>query len=526
MNIREIREEDIQKVIELFRANYGDDYAVPEFYDPQWVKRGIYSDNIIWLVIEEGDAIVASGAAILDFGDYNDQIAEIGRLVVNPGESGRGLGRKLLDALVDASDERVEFAFGEARTTHPKTQKMFDHVGLAPLGFLPMAYTMAWRESWVLSGQLFGNGRRLRQVGAAQVIPEVLPLAQLSLRNLGLDEPVTSRPDSRAYPIDQQVPVEPLTGASLVRLLKIEHGRVLQPEVFGGLHIDQGFSQLRAHKATYLVANEGADTLGAVGYVQDEASRNVRIIELIAQEDVVKGSLLRRAVEQAEQVHEAEAIDCEVSAYSPRIQRTLLDLGFLPAAYIPGMVFHGTSRWDVVKMMKLNVAWDLGPMQLVDSARQMFDVVTPAFIRADAQRSRMRQVAGAGVFSGLTALEADFVQAVGEEVTPEDGGLVPADTLHLILAGNVTADGRSLGPKECFGAAALLGQGAEAPAVAGSGVHLLRLTPAGLDALSDRHPRLGLRLYRNLAACAKREDAPAPAPAAGPGDAAADRSGS
>src|SRR5512136_789645 len=104
MDIREMREQDIEPVIELFRVNYGDDYAIPEFYDPQWVKRGIYSDNIIWLVIEDEGHIVASGAAILDFGDYNDQIAEIGRLVVSPGESGKGLGRTLLNALVDASD--------------------------------------------------------------------------------------------------------------------------------------------------------------------------------------------------------------------------------------------------------------------------------------------------------------------------------------------------------------------------------------------------------------------------------------
>ena len=110
----------------------------------------------------------------------------------------------------------------------------------------------------------------------------------------------------------------------------------------------------------------------------------------------MKGGLLRRAVEQAEQEHEAEVIDCEVSAYSPRIQRTLLDLGFLPAAYIPGMVFHSTSRWDVVKMMKLNVAWDLGPIELVDSAREVFDVVTPPFVQADAQRTAQADGHGRG----------------------------------------------------------------------------------------------------------------------------------
>ena len=38
MHIREIHENDIEAVIELFRKNYGDDYAIPEFYDPQWVN--------------------------------------------------------------------------------------------------------------------------------------------------------------------------------------------------------------------------------------------------------------------------------------------------------------------------------------------------------------------------------------------------------------------------------------------------------------------------------------------------------
>lgn len=504
MNIREIREEDIEQVIQLFRANYGDDYAIPEFYDPQWVKRGIYSDHIIWLVVEEGNAIVASGAAILDFGDYNDQIAEIGRLVVDPGTSGRGLGRTLLNALVDASDDRVEFAFGEARTTHNKTQKIFDHAGLVPLGFLPMAYMMAWRESWVLSGQLFGNGRTLRQVGAAQLIPEVVPLAQAVLTNLELDEPITPRPDARSYPLDEQLTIKPLSGASLVRLLKIEHGRLVEPEVFGGLHIDQGISQLLAHKAAYLVASEGENTLGAIGYVHDAASRNVRIIELIARDDAVKGSLLRRAVEEAEQNLEAEAIDCDVSAYSARVQRTLLDLGFLPTAYVPGMVFHQTARWDVVKMMKLNVTWDLGHIELVDSGRRIFDIVTPPFIRADAKRARTQLACGAAVLEGLTPLEVDFFERAAEEITPPPGSRLAGDCLYIVLAGEVMLENKPLERGTCVGAAALLGPVEDGGAVTGESARLLKLTSQGLSELSEHHPRLGLRLYRNLTACARR----------------------
>jgi RimJ/RimL family protein N-acetyltransferase len=268
MHIRPIREEDIEQVIQLFRINYGENYAIPEFYDPQWVRRGIYSDHIIWMVIEEAGRVVATGAAILDFGDYNDQIAEIGRLVVDPSLGGKGLGRTMVEALVDASDDRVEFAFGEARTTHIKTQRIFDRAGLVPLGFLPMNYKIKWRESWVLSGQLFGNGRRLRQPGTAQVIPQVEPIARLALNNLGLDEGVTIRADVRPYPLDGDLQIEPLSGSALVRLLKIEQGRLVEPEVFGGLHVDQ--ASHTTGKAT--PGARGGET--SRGYILDEANCN------------------------------------------------------------------------------------------------------------------------------------------------------------------------------------------------------------------------------------------------------------
>ena len=498
MNIREFREADIEAVIELFRKNYGDDYAIPEFYDPAWVKRGIYSDHIIWLVAEEDGKILGSGACILNYGDYNDQIGEIGRLVVDPDAGGRGLGRAILSALVDASDERVEFAFAEARTVHPKTQRIDDRIGLVPLGFLPMFYLMSWRESLVLSGQLFGNGRLLRRPGTAEVIAPVQPLAALSLANLELEEAVTVRDNARAYPFDGALTVAPLTGSALVRLLRIEQGRVFQPEVFGSMQIDQGLSQLRAKKAEYLVASEGDRTLGAVGYIGDSRNRSVRITELIAADEAVKGSLLRLAVEAAEEQFEAEIIKCDVAATSPRAQQTLYEMGFLPAAYVPGMVFHGTSRWDIVRMIKLNVPWDLGPIELTEPSQKYADVVTPAFMRADAIRERKHLALAAPVLKGLTRLEVEFLEHVCAEASPAAGERLAADNLHLVLGGALTQGRRALGQGDFAGAGALLGEGAGEPVVAGAAARVLSLAPAGLAQLSQMHPRLAVKLYQNL----------------------------
>lgn len=499
MNIRPICEEDIEQVIQLFRLNYGDDYAIPEFYDPQWVKRGIYSDHIIWMVIEEDEKVLASGAAILDFGDYNDQIAEIGRLVVDPSAGGKGLGRLLLNALVDESDNRVEFAFGEARTTHIKTQKLFDRAGLVPLGFLPMAYPISWRESWVLGGQLFNNGRRLRMPGSAHLVPEVEVIARLSLKNLELDEPVHIHEDVRPYPLDRALQIEPLSGSSLVRLLKIEHGRLIEPEVFGGLSLDQGLPHLQARKASYLVASEAGEILGAVGYIPDPAARNLRIVELIARDEAAKGCLLRRVVEEAEQVHGAEVIDCEVSAHHPRIQRTLLELGFLPAGYVPGMVFHHSSRWDVIKMLKLNIAWDLGPLELTESGQAMYDVVAPPFIQRDEKRRRKQLARSASILQGLSPLEIDFVQNAGEEILLEPGVQMPLDCLYIILDGQLAGSGRLYGPGESLGASCLLTRRPAPPVCGSEPSTLLCLSLERFDELCSRHPNLGIKLYRSLA---------------------------
>ena len=149
MNVRPIQENDIEAVINLFRENYGDDYAMPEFYDPQWVKRGVYSDNIIWFVLEDEGKIVASGAIILNFGDYNDQIGEIGRLVVDPNVSGKGLGRTMLTALVDASDDRVEFVFAEAGRSIPKPKKSMTASGLSRRVFTATLQNVVARESGI-----------------------------------------------------------------------------------------------------------------------------------------------------------------------------------------------------------------------------------------------------------------------------------------------------------------------------------------------------------------------------------------
>lgn len=378
---RHIKESDIPAIIKLFKSNYGDDYAIPEFYDEQWVKRGIYSDHIIWLVLEEEGEVVASGACVLDYGDDNDQIGEIGRVVVHPERKGRGLGKRLVNALLDATDDTVEFAFGEARTVHPLSQILFERAGFVAVGFLPQAYVFGdARESFVLYAQLYGNGRMLRSEKPPEVIPEVAPLARHALSSLGLPIELNIIEECDPYPGESLCTVQPMDRRSLARLVRIEHGRLIEPLLFGGLSLDQGISHIRRRNAVYLVAvDENQHPMGAVGFQVDGPSQLVRGIELVAADEQLRGQLCNSLLLKAEVELGAQVVEVNVSAYDARLQRSFANHGFHPAAYAPAMVFHGTHRLDVIKMLKLNVPYNPSAMTLTDSAQTVVSIVEKGF---------------------------------------------------------------------------------------------------------------------------------------------------
>src|SRR5437868_2587774 len=88
----------------------------------------------------------------------------------------------------------------------------------------------------------------------------------------------------------------------------------------------------------------------------------------------------------AEEEYKAEVIEVNVSAYEPQLQQTFLDFGFHPAAYVPAMFFHDSDRLDVVKMTKLNIPYEPGPMTLTEPAQKVADIVEPMFRRVSPSR--------------------------------------------------------------------------------------------------------------------------------------------
>jgi hypothetical protein len=213
------------------------------------------------------------------------------------------------------------------------------------------------------------------------MIPQIKSLAAHSLSRLNFPTDLSIVEDCHPYVTVSNVQIHPISRDAFAELLGISRGRLVNPLLFGSVSIEYGISNLSRMGANYLTATDKNDkTVGAIGYTVDWANRWVKGIELIAESEEFFGALCAAFARTAEEELLAEGIEVNVSAYDARIQKTFYELGFRPVAYAPAMVFHGTKRLDVVKMLKLNAPYAPGEMQLTEPAREIVSLVEKHFL--------------------------------------------------------------------------------------------------------------------------------------------------
>ncbi|NND96820.1 MAG: GNAT family N-acetyltransferase [Pirellulaceae bacterium] len=364
ISVRDAVEGDVEQIRRIFQAAYGDDYAFPQFFDAAYLKKQIFSDDCMMLVAvdESSGELLGTGSVVFDVGAFTDLLGEFGRLVVHPDGRGRGIATELMNVRLARVAEHLHVGLADNRVEHVYSQKISLHHGFAPVGYLPIHNG----EPVALFARFFNDSLSLRR-NHPHIAPPIHWLADAAMRNVGLTCDVIVDESAVAYPSDDDFEVEEMTAKGYARLLRFERGRLRNRGIFGPVKLHFGSRALRRHNTNYLLAKCRGQLVGAIGYSRDPNIDNaVRIFELIHLNERPVRYLLSQ-LEHRCRKWGVDYIETDVSADAPRLQKTLLELGFLPLAYVPAGVFHYVERLDVVRMARYFVPLSMDNVCLVES---------------------------------------------------------------------------------------------------------------------------------------------------------------
>jgi RimJ/RimL family protein N-acetyltransferase len=512
VQIREAREADARALQEIYQAAYGETYCYRWVYEDVGIRRLILSDETVILVAEEQPPgrVVGTAAITMEIGAYSDLVGEFGRLVVHPDAQRRGIALRLMEARVRYAQDRLHVGLVEARAAHPWSQTVSLRNGFVTVGFLPLKLLFAERESAVLLVRYFGDALSLRR-NNPRVIPEAHPLAVAVLEShgLALDAIVDEGPS--VYPRIDGFDYEQLATTGYAALLRLERGRVDHREIFGPMRLHYGIHRLSASDSTYLLAKENGRIIGALGVQRDEFERTVRAFELIMGDDRPVDFLIRKLLVVCREQWGVEYVEVDMSAYAPRMQRTLLRLGFVPAAFVPALAFHRSERLDIVKMVYVFPSVAGERVHLATGVAKVRDLVLKNVALRPVLPRVGALIQGAELFRGLTEDQALRVAGhcslaefgPGETMFREGE---PAGELYVFLEGEAdiyvgrgdTPVGRVSSGECCGEMALLLDEPHSATAVAVGGVEAAALSYEDVADLVNHRPDIGVALYRNL----------------------------
>lgn len=514
ITIREARDEDARGIIDVYLATYGQDYTYAQYYDEAELKKLIFSDQTYMLVAEDSkrNRIVGTASVMLEVGAYTDLVGEFGRLAVHPEYRKKGIGTRLLRQRLETVRDRLHVGIIEARITHPFTQAIALKQGFAPAGFLPLKYRFGdRRENMGVLVQFFGRGLELRR-NNPRIVSEIYQLAGTVMENCNLPVDVIVDDESSSYPFGHDFVISELTTEGYSRLMRIARGRVRRREIFGPLRLHYGYFKLMSHHSKYLVARQGGHIVGAIGFTLERPDRIVRVFELISLQDDVIRFLLAELERRCREEWDSAYMEIDVSAHAPRMQRTLLQLGFVPVAYLPALAFHEVERLDLVKMARLLIPLSIGKVMLIPPTSDVAQLVLAAFKRRDVLPRLGEVVDRLGLFSGLEEEQLQRLAAACGHGSFRAGEVIfregdPCGEMYLLLEGEVgiSIEGGegtvgTVGAGECLGEiAVLMGGDHAATATTLTPVEVGILTKADLLSLVRLRPGIGVVLYRNLA---------------------------
>lgn len=142
--IRPVRPEDLPRIMEIERASYTAPWPEASF-------RGLLRRPDASILIAELDGQIVGYAAC--WAVYEQ--GELGNIAVAPEYRGRGIAKRLMDAVIEDMRERgVRELFLEVRVTNEVARRLYERYGFEEIGWRPDYYTAPVEDAIVMRKRL------------------------------------------------------------------------------------------------------------------------------------------------------------------------------------------------------------------------------------------------------------------------------------------------------------------------------------------------------------------------------------
>jgi hypothetical protein len=250
----------------------------------------------------------------------------------------------------------------------------------------------------------------------------------------------------------------------------------------------------------------------ALAYTVDERDRCVRLADGFTNDDLSSGVLFQRLVKMAQEKFNATYVEADVLMTAPRLLKSMEQLGFVPVAYLPGFCQKGAQAIDVVKLVKLNLAYSLEGAQFTAHAKQLASIVDRNFQDQKMGVAIINLLRGLSIFAGLGDGELRKMARLFTQklFRPQERIFSRGDQgaeAYIVMRGQVDIRREATDPPlatfgngQIFGELAFLdGAPRTALAVAGQPSILLVVQRDAFNDLVQREPHLGMVVMRNIA---------------------------
>lgn len=323
VQLREATEADMDAIKQLYFTVYGGRYSLPEITDADKMKWAIHDPNYVWILVQDGDAIVSSVIFVVDpkarlgktFAGVVDPMYRGHHLLVRTLERG-------LEKLLEGENPLCDLIYAVVRTFTPRSfHKDLQSVGFVDMGVFPNVRKVKKYETHGLKVRF--SSRALEQ---RRKVPRLIPSTQfiydVARPLLGMEESrvETIRLPRRSPDGRFQFMIEKSKDVEWEYYRIRDEGKLLFD--FFPLHYPQLKLYTKDQKDVVFIHFLEADGHACILGIQTEEN------------DI--SSFLMAVGEMAESIG-IKYLELLVSAYDPLMQQHAYDANYLPCAYFPAM---------------------------------------------------------------------------------------------------------------------------------------------------------------------------------------------